>query len=69
MREQTTVLVNTIVRALPQDVIIFYKISKKDNFVKSTGLQISKKSSLIRRKDFLDMSQDCFFRNMEILGW
>jgi len=48
-----------------QKILDAYKISKKDNFVKSTGLQISKKSSLIRRKDFLDMSQDCFFRNME----
>lgn len=40
-----------------------YLESQKDNFVKSTGLQLSKTSTLIRRKDFTDYKKDCLIRN------
>lgn len=42
-----------------------YKESNVDNFIKSTGLQIDKNATLIRRKDFSNDQDDCLFRNMQ----
>jgi hypothetical protein len=44
-------------------VLSMYKKSKMQNFVKSTGLTISKDAELVRRQDFTDYQQDCVIRN------
>ena len=44
-------------------VLSMYKKSKMQNFVKSTGLTISKDAELVRRQDFTDYQQDCLIRN------
>ena len=44
-------------------VLSMYKKSKMQNFVKSTGLTISKDAELMRRQDFTDYQQDCVIRN------
>ena len=44
-------------------VLNMYKKSKMQNFVKSTGLTISKDAELVRRQDFTDYQQDCVIRN------
>jgi hypothetical protein len=42
-----------------------YRTSKKDNFVKSAGLYLDNNSAFVRRKDYVDFSEDCLFRNMD----
>jgi hypothetical protein len=44
-------------------VLSMYKKNKMQNFVKSTGLTISKDAELVRRQDFTDYQQDCLIRN------
>ena len=44
-------------------VLSMYKKSKMQNFVKSTGLTITKDAELVRRQDFTDYQQDCVIRN------
>ena len=44
-------------------VLSMYKKSKMQNFVKSTGLTISKDAELVRRQDFTGYQQDCVIRN------
>lgn len=57
---------NFIINKIGSDKILdAYKKSKKNHFVKSAGLHLSKKNILIRRKDFVDNTKNCFFRNME----
>jgi len=46
-----------------ENILKLYLKNKKENFVKSTGLKLSKNSVLIRRKDFTDYSKDCLIRN------
>lgn len=45
------------------NILTLYKKSKKENFVKSTGLHIDKNSLLVRRKNFTSYSEDCLLRN------
>lgn len=44
-------------------ILDLYKKSRKQNFVKSVGHHIDKNSTLIRRKDFSDLQEDCLIRN------
>lgn len=46
-----------------EKILDLYLKSKKDNFVKTTGTQLTKKPILIRRKDFTDYKKDCLIRN------
>lgn len=46
-----------------EKILELYKKNKKQNFVKSVGLSLDKKSVMLRRKKFLDHTQDCLIRN------
>jgi hypothetical protein len=46
-------------------ILDLYKKSTSQNFVKSLGLKIDKKATLVRRKNYLEFSEDCLFRNMD----
>lgn len=53
-----------VINRIGKDKILdLYAKNKKDNFVKSTGKHLSKKTVLIRRKEFQEYSQDCLIRN------
>jgi hypothetical protein len=46
-----------------QNVLDMYKNSSQQYFVKSVGLAINSDSELIRRKNFVNYSEDCLLRN------
>ena len=46
-----------------ENILNLYLKNKKENFVKSTGLSLTKNPILIRRNDFTNFSQDCLIRN------
>jgi hypothetical protein len=46
-----------------QNILNRYKASPQQYFVKSVGLALNPDSELIRRKDFVDYTEDCLLRN------
>lgn len=55
-----------ILNSLGEDKILEeYKNSKKDHFVKSLGLYLDPKATLIRRKKYTDPREECLFRNLD----
>ncbi len=46
-----------------KNVLDRYKKSSQEYFVKSVGLALNPNSELIRRKDFVDYTEDCLLRN------
>ena len=56
--------IETFIARLGEDRIFrVYSKSKYRNFVKGTGVHLSKNTSLIRRKDFKNYKDDCLIRN------
>jgi len=47
-----------------EKILLAYKHSHIDNFVKNTGASIDHKTVLIRRKDYDNLKEDCLLRNM-----
>lgn len=48
-----------------EEIFENYKNSNKDNFVKTTGFHLDSNATLVRRKEYIDFSEDCLFRNMD----
>ncbi len=46
-----------------QHILNMYKNSSEEYFVKSLGLTIDPSAKLVRRKNFVDYTQDCLLRN------
>lgn len=46
-----------------QNILDLYRLNKKQNFVKSVGLQIDPNGEMIRRKNFKNYSENCLIRN------
>ena len=56
--------VENIINAIGEDTILKeYKKSPVQNYVKSIGLAIDKNATLIRRKEFNNIDDDCVIRN------
>jgi len=46
-----------------ENILKYYKTSKKENFVKSTGIHLNADADLVLRKDFKSIQEDCLVRN------